>query len=173
MDFFFYSVIALLIILFPFYVTVRGSIDVDRRIVGARIKLFGIKLLSIKVFFSDDGVFISINGKKGKELKTKRSDNNKKMRFDPVAAVRIRSLSLSVSVAGDPSALSFALGSALSALSAALAFLECRGVLDKARLRVIPRYSGGAMAVNFSISLFFSVAMLFGGLIHTTRGEKV
>lgn len=166
----FYLAVILLFLLTPIVLSAKGFFDMDKRIVTIVLRLYGIKILCVKLYLSDDGISFSVNGKQGKQIEMKHNGTLK--RFDPIAAMRIRRFIVSVAVGGDPFAISVALGSVLSAANAVFDHLRSRGILDHALLRVVPRYSGDKMSVNFSIKILSSVAMACEGLIHTNRGER-
>ena len=172
MDFFFYLAISLTVLLLPIFVSAEGAFDLDRRYLSVNLRLFGIKILSVKVYFSDDGAHLSINGGKGKPFAKKQKKSKIPIKVDPIRMIRIRTLSLTLSVGGHPTTVSYALGAALSSLSGAFAYLEEQGVLDKATIRVVPHFSGESAKVIFSTKIFTSIAMVLSGLSHTTRGEK-
>ena len=173
MDFFFIFSVCILVLLLPVSVGGRGVFDVDKRILSVVIRLYGIKVFTLKLYFSDEGIFLSFNGKKGRLLiKKKKEKGENRPTFDILNAIRIRSLTLTASIAGDPFVLSCSLASSFAALSAVISALESRGVLDHARIRLFPRAAGKAATVDFSISLITSLAMLVGGFNHTINGEK-
>lgn len=172
MDFFFYTVIILLFLLFPIPIGGQGTFDADRRIICVKLKAFFIKIISLKLYFAEGAVYLSLNGKKGKMLSLKKKSKSSSLRFDPFAAIRIRFLTISLAIGGDPLVLSYTLGSMLGILSSLLSYAEDRGILDQATLRVIPALSDRSATVNFSIKLFTSIAMLLGAFGHTKRGEK-
>ena len=173
MDFFFIFSVCILVLLLPVSVGGRGVFDVDKRILSLVIRLYRIKVFTLKLYFSDEGIFLSFNGKKGRLFNKKKKEKGKnRPTFDILNAIRIRSLTLTVSIAGDPFILSCSLASSFAALSAVISALGSRGFLDHARIRLLPRAVGKAATVDFSISMITSFAMLFCGFSHTTNGEK-
>jgi len=170
-DFFLYALLPLLLLLLPLSLGVQGTFHFDKRVLFLVIRLYGVRIVFLTVYLSDQGVLISLNGKKGRPF-TLAAEKPRRITFDPLVALRIRSLDLVLTVKGEPLTLSSALGATMTTISVFLSYLESRGILERASLRVMPRYSGGPSAVNFSIKILTSAAMLIGGLSHTTRGEK-
>ena len=170
MDFFFYITIPLLFLLLPIPVVGQGSFRSDKRTISLTLRVYGIKILSVLLYFSEKGIFLSLNGKQGKPIKP--TDKPISFHFDPLAAIRIRSLALTIAAGGEPVVLSSVLGIASGSISTFLSYLEARRILDRGSIRLLPRYTGEHSSVNFSIKIFTSLAMALGALIHTPRGEK-
>lgn len=106
---------------------------------------------------------------KDKERKGKEKKRRKANLF---FALYFREIILTAYIGGDPQSVSLFLGGALISLDAALEYLDKIGRLDERKVRILPCYVGNQSTVNFSISVFSSIALLLSTLAHTTEGGK-
>ena len=160
-------------LLLPISVNVRGTADLDKQVMCLTFRLFRIKILSVKLYFAPDGIYCSLNGKPGKLIRSKEEEKGKKrLKVNPFAAIKIRFLDLSFAMGGDPLTLSYVLGSIMTTLDSVLSYLQLKQILDRAKVRVVPRFTGSVATVNFSIRLFTSLSMILAAFTHTTRGDN-
>ena len=104
MGFFFYALIVFAALLLPIFVSAEGAFSLDRKVFFVSIKLYGVRILSLKVFLDEkEGIVLSVNGKNGKPLSQKQSkgkENGKKRNYLPMISAisafwRISSISSS------------------------------------------------------------------------------
>ena len=135
------------------------------------LKVFGISLLRIRIFLSEEGLFLSLNGKKGKEIKRKKKKKSI-FGFSPFSAIKIRSFDLSVRAGGSPDKISPILAILKSIAGTFLSYLSSEKIVDEWRVRVLPSYDEKRATVNFTISIFTSLAFLLSSFTHTTKGDQ-
>ena len=169
-DFFFYLCIVILFLLLPIPISAKGSFSLDRRVLTVKIKLFGIKIASINLLLSQEGVFVSLNGKKGKEIKNKKK--KKPFSFHPLSAIVIKQLKITICAGGEAGGVSLALGSIKILLYNFVSYLKTNGRLDDGKIRIKPCYTSDTTTVNFSTRFFSSFAMAASAFIHTKDGAN-
>ena len=174
MDFFFYAILILLIFLLPIAVRAEGYYRLEKRVLTLFIYLFGCRIARIKLYFTEEEIFLSLNGKKGNRIIPK-NDTSKRMRISLdglLAAIHIRTFELSLYAGGDPSALCMTLATLSTLLHEGARYLRRRNRLDACRIRILPCDKEERLAVNFSISLFTSPALVIYAVAHTIKGDK-
>ena len=171
MDFFFYGVIGILFFLLPLFFSAEGTFRLENQTGVLFLKVLGIRVLRIRILLSEEGFFLSLNGKKGKKLPRKKNKKSE-IEFSPFDAIRIRSLDLSIYAGGSPEKVSMILGGIKSGTETFLSYLSATKRVDDWRVRVFPCYTDERGTVNFSIRLFTTVAFLLSAFTHTGKGEK-
>ena len=174
MDFFFYSVLLLLLFLCPISVRSEGSFWLEKRLSVLSVRLFFIKILNIKLLFSEDGLYLSLNGKKGRSIPESSSEKKEK-KISLTAfldAIHVKNAMLTVYAGGDAASLSILLASMKESFGSVMGYLTERKRLDKCRITILPCYLNDQTTVNFSISLFSCAALILFVLAHTKKGEK-
>lgn len=171
-DILFYTTVSILCLIAPIFLRVAGSFSLDRKVACITMRLFFLKVLTIRLYFHEDGVMISLNGKQGKPITVKREDRKKRGIFHPyIQMIRIKEIDLNVYASGEPSALSLSLSSILSAITAFLEYLKGIRLLDRSKVTILPSYISDQTTVNFSISFFTSPAQILAALVHTKEGK--
>ena len=174
MDFFFYAVLFLLFLLLPLSVQSEGSFWLEKRICLLSIKIFSIRILRIRLLFSEEGITISLNGKKGKTIgkSDKNEKKNKRSSSALLKAIYLRNLTLSIYAGGDAANLSLFLAMLKKSILSGIKFLKSQKRADRCKITVLPCYVNDHTTVNFSISLFTCGALLMAALPHTNKGAK-
>ncbi|MBO4479869.1 MAG: hypothetical protein J5774_05840 [Clostridia bacterium] len=173
MGFFFYAVVVFAAFLLPFFVSADGAFSLDRKVFFVTIKLYGLKILSLKVFFDEkEGVVVSVNGKKGKPVGKERSGKKgtKRNYLPMLNALIFTKIDLTLYVGGDPQKVSLGLAAARLVAEGMIGFLPRHP--DEARVEVLPCYVNDQATAKFSIRFFTSAALILYGLAHTIKGEK-
>ena len=147
----------------------------DRKVFFVSIKLYGVRILSLKVFLDEkEGIVLSVNGKNGKPISQKQSkgkENGKKRNYLPmIAALTFTEIDIGLYVGGEPQRVSLTLAATERLLRAMLAMLP--NPPDECRVEVLPCYVNSQATAKFSIKLFTSVMVILFYLAHTTKGEK-
>ena len=174
MDIFFYLILSLLFTVTPLFVKAEGSFSADRKLLYLTLRFFTIKVITIRIFFDEDGPVISVNGKKGTVIHSKHKKKKKKhtvLEMYP-QLIHIKEMKISAYTGGEITALSLAVGSILMFAEEGMYYLKRNGLLDKGTVRLLPCYIGERTTVNFSITLFTSIAQIFGMLVHTKKGRN-
>lgn len=166
--------IALLLILLPISVRAEGVFLVEKKLLVLSVFFFGLKFIRIKALLTDDGIFLSLNGGKGKPIRKKKKQSKKKkgMKLSFLDAIYIQRLDISLCAGGEPTAASLGLGATMNLIDSAMMYVERKKRLDYCRIRVVPSYGEERGTVKFSITLFTSGAFLIGALAHTTKGDN-
>ena len=168
MSFLFWAVAAILFLLFPIFIQAKGAFSLDKKTLFVKLSLFGIKMLSVTLYFSPQGIEWSLNGKKGKILFLKeRSGTPMPIGLE---VVRITYLRIDVYSGNDVAGTTCGMGVLFAILDPALGYLRSRKLLDRAAVRILPCYVNEQTTVKFSIRLFTGIALFLGGIIHTKRG---
>ena len=172
MNFFFYLVVLLLLFLLPIFVRAEGSFYSDRNYLFVRIFLFGIRILTVRLYLRE-GIYLSINNKVAKEIKLETGKKTTKpFNLDWLNAIRSTKADLTVYAGGDPTALSLGIVSIMLILNSVFSARKASGGLDRYKLNVMPCYNSQRTTVNFSIELYTSIALFLSALTHTTKGER-
>ena len=171
-DLFFYLLFILLFLLLPIFIKAEGTFRPDKRVLYISIKWLGIKLLSIRVFLSDD-IYISINKNKAKMLsKKKKHGKNSAILPFLFTAIHINDLNVSVYTSGDPSSLSIAISTCLQIINSFIGYLKNHNRLDKSKVLILPCYLNEQATVNFSICVYSCIALVIFSFAYTIWGEK-
>ena len=177
MGFFFYFIIGLLALLLPIFIGVDGAFSLDRKLLFVVLKVYGFKVLSVKIYFDEkQGVLISFNGKSGKQI-SKKSKNNKnnttKRNYLPmINALFFTKIDLTAYIGGEPQTLSVALGLWQAITETILLSLPKNRTPQQMRVELLPCYVNGQATVKFSICLFTTLALLLFAFAHTTKEEN-
>ena len=162
-------------LIFPFFVSVDGAFCSDRQLFFAVIKLYGIKVLSIKIFFDKkEGIMLSLNGGKGKTIskksnKKKKGGKNRNL-LPLLGALYFTKIDLTLYAGGAPERVSLFLGALQVAVERFLAALP--RIPDICRIEILPCYVNDQATAKFSIRFFTSLALFLYGFAHTTKEEK-
>lgn len=171
---FFYFVLVFTALLLPFYISVDGAFSFDRRLFFAVIKLYGIQLISVKIFFSKEGeILLSVNDKKGKAISKRSEDKEEKhsRNYLPLLnALIFTKIELTVYAGGEPERVSVFLAALSFMLEQALWSLPRRP--DSCRIEALPCFVNDQTTAKFSIRFFSAAAPLLFAFAHTTKGEK-
>ncbi len=161
-------------IVLPIFVGVDGAFSVDRKLLFFVVKLFGVKILAIKLFFDEkEGILLSLNGKKGKPISTKQSEQTDKPKRDYtslLSALTFTKTDVCVYVGGAAQTISLIMGF-FNVLTESLVSALKKPPED-CRIVLLPCYVNDQATVKFSIRFFTSVAVMLFALAHTTKGEK-
>ena len=173
-EFFFYAIIAFVLLLLPIFISAEGAFSVGRKVVFLRLKLYGIKVITLKIFLDEkEGLLLSINGRKAKGLSKKEKKSKPKRDYLPLLrALYFTNADIAVYAGGEPEGISLFLASLQILLNRALSEGVRFGRMDRYKMRFYPCYVGEPFAVKFSISLFSAPALIFYALAHTTKGVK-
>ena len=173
-DIFLYAISALLIILLPIFVRVEGAFSFERRLFFVSLRLYGIRILSVIIYFDQEGeIFLSLNGKKAKPIIRKSEERKDKADFLPLLeAIYLNEADLSLYVGGTPQSLSLILGALQIILNDLILSANARSPVEYCRIRVLPCYVNDQISANFSISLFTSPVLILAALMHTKKGVK-
>ncbi len=166
-----------MLFLLPISVSTEGAYSYDRRIAFIIIKLYGVKLFTIKVYFNkEEGVFISLNGKKGKRLgegKPKRKKPTREINYLALlSGVYLTKVDIALYIGGEPQSISLLLGSIRILLDTIVALINLRRPLDSSRIRLLPCFHSDPVSAKFSITLFTSPVLILFALAHTILGER-
>ena len=166
-----------MLLLLPISVTAEGTYSYDRSIAFIIIKLYGVKVFTIKVYFNnEEGVFISLNGKKGKRLGEGKRKHKKPPReinyLSLLSCVYLSKVDIALYIGGEPQSISLLLGSIRILLDSILALINARRPLDSSRIRLLPCFHSDPVTAKFSITLFTSPALILFALAHTMLGER-
>ena len=143
----------------------------DKKLIFIKIRLFFVKIIALKVYFAPDGLYYSINGKKGKPIRPKEKTEGKKFPFD-IHALHVTNMEVRVYTGGSLVGVTYLCAALLQMLYAAERYLSAENVLDRADLRVLPCFVNEQATVYFSIKLFTSIAKFLLSLIHTKKGVE-
>lgn len=171
--FFFYAVIGLAALLLPVFVGADGAFSLDRKMFFLSIRLYGVRILSLKVFLDEkEGILLSVNGKKGKPLSKRSGDGKEKKRnyLPMLSALIFTEIDIVLYVGGEPQTVSLTLAAIERVLFCAIELLPRRP--DDCRVEVLPCYVNSQATVKFSIKLFTSIILLLFHFAHTIKGEK-
>ena len=171
---FFFALVALTALLIPIFVSADGAFSLDRKLFFVSIKVYGIRMLSIKVFFDEKaGILVSVNGKNGKPLsmKEKKKQQGKKKNYLPlITALYFTKADITVYAGGEPRRVSLMLAFLQMITETFLSLLPRSP--DVSRVTMLPCYTGDQTTVKFSIKLFTSVLVILFALAHTRKEEK-
>ena len=151
--------------MFPICIGVDATFCLDKKTVFVKIRLFGIKILSVILYFAPKGIEYSFNGR----VEKKAALSDKKKNKIPFGLTCIRITALRVTVYGGAEVTSTSLfTSFLSALcDVMIRYLRQEKVLDRAEVRVLPCYVNEQGTAIISIRLFSGIALFLSGIIHT------
>ena len=169
MSFLFWSILGFLILLFPFYAEITGHFSLPRKILILSVRLFGIKTVTLKIFFSEDGVYFSAFGKRGRPLIFK--DKKTSVPFD-IRALHFTSIKVRIYAGGETDATTYLLASLAEIFDVGMRYLREERVLDAGEVLILPCYVNKQSSVNLSMRFFTSIAMFFACFFHTKKGEK-
>ena len=152
----------------------EGAFSYDKKIAFVRIKLYGIKVVTLKFFFDEkNGVYLSVNGREGHPFPKKKKEKKKKMDYKSIInALYFTNADVGIYAGGSPESTSLILAAIRLIIGEILAAAKASGRLDFYRLRVFPCYVGEPISVKFSISLFTAPVLILQALAHTTNGVK-
>ena len=171
---FFYFVLVFTALLLPFYIGVDGAFSPDRRLFFVVIRLYGVKIVSLKVFFDKDGeILLSVNGKKGKAISKRSNDKKAKpsRNYLPLLnALIFTKIELTVYAGGEPERVSVFLAALSLVFEQAMRAFPRRP--DNCRIVALPCYVSDQATAKFSIRFFTAAAPLLFAFAHTTKGEK-
>ncbi|MCR4725678.1 MAG: hypothetical protein K5753_00435 [Clostridia bacterium] len=167
-------VLTLLILLAPFVFRVDGDFCLQKKTAFVAVRFFRVRVFSLLLYFSDDGVYYSIYGKKGKKFGSERRKKKKKTIKLPFSldSIRFADISVKIYLGGDAETLAYSCGAAATLTGEILDFLEKRKLLDKGKILVLPCFSSNQTTVNFSICFFTSIVKLLSSIVHTNDGEN-
>lgn len=171
---FFYCVVAFAVLLLPFFIGVEGAFSPDRRLFFVVIRLYGVRIVSLKIFFDEkQGISVSVNGRTGKTI-AKRSNKKEgapsKSYFPLLYALIFTEIDLTLYVGGEAGRVSLYIAALDLVFEQALSVLPRRP--DKCRIEVLPCYVNDRVTVNFSIRFFTAIAPLLFAFAHTKRGVR-
>jgi len=171
---FFYCIVAFAALLLPFFISVDGAFSPDRRLFFVVIKLYGIKIVSLKIFFDEKhGIALSVNGKRGKVIseRSERGDGKPSRNYLPLLrALILTRVDLTLYAGGKADRISLYIAALNLLLEQALKALPRRP--DRCRIEALPCYVNDSMTVKFSIRFFTAIAPLLFAFAHTKRGER-
>ena len=151
-----------------------GSFSADRRCMFLRIRIYGIKVLSLKLYFDPDrGVFLSVNGKEGKLIGANGGGSGGNFDYMPlVYSLYPTKVEIGIYAGGDPLVISMFLGTVRVAIENLLNVIDRYRAIDERRIRVYPCFVNDQTSVNFSIRFFTSLTLIMQALVHTKIGVK-
>ena len=177
MDFLFYLIIALLVLVFPIFVQLEGAFSYDRKNAFAVISLYGIKVLSVKIVFDDNqGVLLYVNGKE--KLKNAKKFDQKKnvdvgvLYKTMLSAIYLRKVDVDLYAGGEPQTISLLLSSFRIFIFGLLSQVNAYRAIDETKVRILPCYVNDQLTVKFSIAVLTAPALIFFALAHTIVGKK-
>ena len=174
MNFFFYALLLFILLLLPIFVRVDGGFSYDRKLAFIRIKIYGIKVLTLKFCFDEEkGVYLSVNGRPGKpfEIKRKKGKVDRDYRAF-LYTIYFTNVELDAYVGGAPDRISLAVCSMRFLLDEILSLINALDRIDFARFRILPCYVDDPITVRFSITLFSVPALILYAFAHTTKRSK-
>ena len=170
----FWTVLLILFLLVPFVFRADGSFCLNKKTTFIAIRLFGLRVFSLLLYFAPDGIYYSIFGKRGKRMDREVEERKKKKGSIPfsIDAIKFTDLSVKINIGGDVDDVSMTCGTVMALMDSVFAYLKERDLLDQGRVVVLPSYTADQMTVNFSINGFTSPIKILSSLVHTKDGEK-
>lgn len=162
-------------LLLPIFIGVDGAFSVDRKLLFFIVRIFGLKILTIKFYFDEnDGILISLNGRKGKPISKKKTKGKsgkwKRDYTSLLSALTFTKIDFVVYAGGDAESISLFMGALNVVMQNVLSTLE--KVPEECKILILPCYVNDQVTVKFSIRFFSSVVVMLFALAHTTKGEN-
>lgn len=170
----FWFVFSILLFLIPFVFRADGDFCLNKKTAFIAVRLFGLRVFSLLLYFAPDGVYYSIFGKRGKRIHPEGDERKKKKASFSISvdAIKFTNISVKFHIGGNVDDVSVACGTVTAFADSVFAYLKEKDLLDKGRVIVLPSYTADQMTANFSISGFTAPIKVLSSLVHTKNGEK-
>ncbi|GEM_PF-4819575 len=147
-----------------------GNFCLTKKTLFFAVKFFGIRVFSLILYFSKEGVYYSVFGKKGKKIVRKKSDEKKSVSV-PFSLYALHFLTVDVKVytSGSVEESTYACGFVLSLLDSAFQYLEKAKLMDRGSITVLPCYTADQTMVHFSIKIYTSIVRFLSSFTHTEK----